>query len=184
MNPAHTTVEFDVTLTHPADTSSANREYVGRFQNNIQSIFQRVRIMYGSTPLEDLINYNVIVRNLTEWGSGNPHMCMDQSTISEGIGGITWGADRDGNPGVVNVRSKYIQGMTANAVSPASPVGAGHGWDSVPNTLAGNGVTLPPGHSSTLRRYQVQLAAGLFTQEKLVSYNLTMRSLPNSWHPN
>lgn len=31
---------------------------VVRFENNIQSIFQRVRLLYGATPLEDIIDYN------------------------------------------------------------------------------------------------------------------------------
>jgi len=168
VNPAHTTIEFDVTLSHPDTITGAGNEYQGRFQNNIQSIFQRVRIMYGSTPLEDIINYNIVVRNLTEWTSGNPHGCMDQSTISEGIGGITWGSDNGGLPGLVNVRQKFIQGVSATTTGAPAAITAGTGWGAVPNTLAGNGVTLPAGSLSTMRRYQIQLATGLFTQEKLI----------------
>jgi hypothetical protein len=52
VNPTHTTIEFDVTLTYAAGSTNINDEFQVRFQNNIQSIFQRVRIMYGSTPLE------------------------------------------------------------------------------------------------------------------------------------
>lgn len=60
MNPLHTTLEFDVTLTAPdAVTGSTAAAYTGRFQNNIQSLFSRVRLLYGATPLEDMINYNV-----------------------------------------------------------------------------------------------------------------------------
>jgi len=62
VNPGNTTLEFDVTLT---GTSASTQ--ITRFQNNIQSIFSRVRLLYGATPLEDMINYNVIVRSLTEW---------------------------------------------------------------------------------------------------------------------
>lgn len=168
VNPTHTTIEFDVTLSHPNVIAGASNEYVGRFQNNIQSIFSRVRIMYGSTPLEDIIGYNIIVRNLTEWTSGNPHGCMDQSTISEGIGGVTWGSDRAGIVGLVNVRQRYIQGASRNN-SVGVTIDNGTGDGVMPNGQAGNGVSVPSGSLSSLRRYQIQLATGLFTQEKLVS---------------
>ena len=75
VNPINTTFEFDVTLTSYATSGTA----VVRFQNNIQSIFSRVRLLYGATPLEDIINYNVIVRSLTEWTSTNQTMSMDQT---------------------------------------------------------------------------------------------------------
>ena len=103
-------------------------------------------------------------------------MCMDQSTIAEGIGGVTWGVDNGGNPGIVNVRSKYIQGASGTFDASPAAVTLGLGWLAVPNTLAGNGVVLPSGSSSTLRRYQIQLATGLFTQEKLVSSILNLDS--------
>jgi hypothetical protein len=105
MNPRNTTLSFDVTLT--GGTTGDNE--LTRFQNNIQSIFQRARLMYGSTPLEDIPNYNVIVRQLTEWTGTNQIMTMDQSSINEGIGGVTYGNQVHGSklPG--------IQGMvTAN----------------------------------------------------------------------
>ena len=38
----------------------------------------------------------------------------------------------------------------------------------VPNGKAGTGAITPAGSSTTLRRYQIQLATGLFTQEKLI----------------
>lgn len=60
VNPLHTTLEMDVTLVTPlVIATSALTAYTARFQNNIQSIFQRVRLLYGATPLEDMINYNV-----------------------------------------------------------------------------------------------------------------------------
>jgi hypothetical protein len=93
---------------------------------------------------------------------------MDQSTIAEGIGGVTWGADFDGKPGLVNVRSKYIQGASGTFDASPAAITLGLGWLAVPNTASGNGVTLPAGSSSTMRRYQIQLATGLFTQEKLI----------------
>lgn len=93
---------------------------------------------------------------------------MDQSTICEGVGGVTWGADGDGKPGLVNVRQKYIQGTCFNEllIGTATAITAGRGYGASPNYEQGNGTgTLT---NSTLRRYQIQLATGLFTQEKLI----------------
>lgn len=47
INPLNTTLAFDVTLV--AGTPSAGINL--RFQNGIASIFQRVRLLYGATPL-------------------------------------------------------------------------------------------------------------------------------------
>lgn len=67
INPLCTTLEFDVTLS--GYTTSVAQQV--RFQNNIQTLFSRVRLLYGATPLEDIINYNTVVRALTEWSSTN-----------------------------------------------------------------------------------------------------------------
>lgn len=48
INPLNTTFEFDVYL-QSSGTSSAETL---RIQNNIQSLFSRVRLLYGATPLE------------------------------------------------------------------------------------------------------------------------------------
>jgi len=104
VNPLNTTLEFDVTLFGPGGTTGATR-----FQNNIQSIFSRVRLLYGATPLEDMINYNVIVRSLTEWTATNTHMTMDQTSIAEGIGGVIVACDNDSNFGVCNVRQNTFR---------------------------------------------------------------------------
>jgi len=47
VNPLNTTLEFDVTMY----TYGTTLNEIVRFQNNIQSIFQRVRLLYGATPL-------------------------------------------------------------------------------------------------------------------------------------
>lgn len=58
VNPLNTTLEFDVTLVVPANPLGATTgaasgfDYSLRFQSNIQSIFNRVRLLYGATPLE------------------------------------------------------------------------------------------------------------------------------------
>ena len=157
VNPLNTTLEFDVTLIGYTSATAASV----RFQNNIQSIFNRVRLLYGATPLEDMINYNVIVRALTEWTATSQHMTMDQTSIAEGIGGITISNDAN-NPvtthGVVNVRQRYIQGMCINQTTTGTNFTAGKQWGAVPSGTAA-GIT---------RRYQINFALGLFTQDKLI----------------
>lgn len=138
-----------------------------RFQNSIQSIFNRVRLLYGATPLEDMINYNVIVRNLTEWTGTTQNGTMDQTSIAEGVGGVVVGFSNTNGTGtsasgLLNVRQDYIQGydntITTNGVA---------GFGMVPNGNAGNSGVTGYSHYST-RRYQVNFALGLFTQDKLI----------------
>jgi hypothetical protein len=165
VNPINTTLSFDVTLTGPVTTASVAPNAT-RFQNNIQSIFSRVRLMYGSTPLEDIINYNQIVRNLTEWTATNQNNTLDQMTITDGVGGYTVSTDTASGTnvtGLVNVRQKFIQGI--NTINNASPFAA-PAFGLVPlNSANGTGLSST---SSTTRRYQVNLALGLMTQDKLI----------------
>lgn len=167
VNPINTTLEFDVTLQSYA---TAGGEIV-RFQNNIQSIFSRVRLLYGSTPLEDMINYDVIVRALTEWTATNQNNTIDQTSIAEGIGGITWGADGSINQGVINVRQNLIQGIDeSNAAAGGASITGGNGVGIVPNQVLGAGLVNQTGASNrySTRRYQVNLALGILTQDKLI----------------
>jgi len=166
VNPLNTTLEFDVTLYGFATAT----DQIVRFQNNIQSIFSRVRLLYGATPLEDMINYNVIVRSLTEWTATNQHMTMDQTSIAEGIGGVTIATDATLTPyfGVVNTRNKYIQGISDISVAAAANFTGGTSLGGVPQSIdVPSGVT---GNNSTgvTRRYQINFALGLFTQDKLI----------------
>lgn len=188
VNTGKTTLEFDVEMIYdPLDSEYSKL----RFQNNIQSIFSRVRLLYGATSLEDIPDYNVIVRCLTEWTGTNNDAYMDQTSISEGIGGKGQGfSGQFGNgaanagartPGAVNFRQKYIQGIDFAVRDLAGGAGDDNGGFSgfglVPNS---NGVTtLDPGTNATpvhqtvrgkypTRRYQVQLLLGVMMQEKLL----------------
>ncbi len=169
VNPLGTTLEFDVTLYGTGNAA----EFV-RFQNNIQSIFSRVRLLYGATPLEDMINYNVIVRSLTEWTATNQHMTLDQTSIAEGIGGTTLGYDQDGKTGIVNTRQKHIQGLSQNQVAaPSVAFTGGRPLGYIPNVMRNaipSGLYVPtdPTDFAVTRRYQVNFALGLFTQDKLI----------------
>jgi len=161
-------LEFDVTLQGWGSGAVANAE-ITRFQNNIQSIFQRVRLLYGATPSEDIINYNVIVRSLTEWTSTNQSGTMDQTSIAEGIGGVTIGKANNSVYGLVNVRDSYIQGINSAGNTTPANFSAGTGFYNTPNGQSqsgfqGNGGT---GFICT-RRYQVTFALGMFNQDKLI----------------
>lgn len=166
VNPLNTTLEFDVTLYGFATAT----DQIVRFQNNIQSIFNRVRLLYGATPLEDMINYNVIVRALTEWTATNQQQSMDQTSISEGIGGTIVATDSSATPyfGVVNTRNKFIHGISDITVGSAANFigGSDLGYipqsSDIPSGITGNGSI------GVTRRYQINFALGLFTQDKLI----------------
>ena len=183
VNPANTTIEFDVVL----KSWSTRGGSITRFQNNIQSLFSRIRLLYGSTPIEDIINYNQIVRCLTEWTGTSQTGTLDQTSIADGIGGVTFGSEGSRSnskvsipykrQGLVNIRQAYIQGIDASlnttqgSDAPAGTVtGAmeqffkGDGYQFIPNTQTDD--TL--GADTCVRRYQVNLALGMFTQEKLI----------------
>jgi len=190
VNPNNTTLSFDVTLVY-GNIVDADVNSQVRFQNNIQSCFSRVRLMYGATPLEDIIGYNQIVRSLTEWTGNAPDGVITQSSIHEGIGSYVAGQSGCINssaasisaagtrtafiPGLVNTRQALIQGVStiynAFAGSYPAPV-TGQGFGTVP---AGT-LTVSPAltvnnlitETNPVRRYQVQFALGLFNQPKLI----------------
>ena len=167
VNPQNTTLEFDVTMVSPVFAAEPTPAYSLRFQNNIQSLFQRVRLLYGATPLEDILNYNVIVRALTEWTATNQINSMDQTSISEGIGGAILGYAGT-TLGVVNVRQKFIQGLEFGIAGSTNFTG-GPASGYVPNGLSTlPGVVVPATAVACTRRYQVNFALGLFTQDKLI----------------
>ena len=171
VNVRNTTLEFDVTLYAPATPQGQTR-----FQNDIQSIFSRLRILYGGTPLEDIIDYHYVRRMMTEWTGTNQNGLMDQSSIANGIGGQMIQTDGGGTvSGHVNVRQKMIHGYSgAPPVATSTPVvvatpadfTAGLQFDGVgDNTQNPAGVI---GLTPVTRRYCVQLGAGLLNQDKLI----------------
>lgn len=178
VNPLNTTLEFDVQL----ESYGTPAAEIVRFQNNIQSLFSRVRLLYGATPLEDIINYNVIVRALTEWTGTNQTNTMDQTSINEGIGGFISSINPSvsGSPTVftnVNVRQNFIQGIGHVAPTPPTPPAP---W----NPVIVNSIGDVPNQQKSVRgnaqstryctrRYQVNFNLGLFTQDKLVKLILT-----------
>ena len=138
VNTANLTFEMDVVLVENAGPLLAGQQAYVRFQNNIQSTFTRVRLLYGSTPLEDIVGYNIIARMLTEWTSSSGSV-MDQTSIADGIGGVT-----------------DVNGVTVNSR------GLAHGY----SVTDGNPFYAP--NKKLTRRYQFTLALGLLTQGKLL----------------
>lgn len=194
VNPNNTTLSFDVTIKN-GQILVGDKSTIVRFQNNIQSIFSRVRLLYGATPIEDIIGYNQIVRSITEWTGASTENTICQTSINEGIGGYVIGrsgslsttpADhsaavtrQSGLPGTVNVRQAYIHGVSTasaanTAATAATPNGAGFG------TVPVGTLTVAPviGAAATqndllvttepVKRYTIQFALGLFNQPKLI----------------
>jgi hypothetical protein len=180
VNPINTTLAFDVALYGFTDASSTGASAVlssaVRFQNNISSIFSRVRLLYGATPIEDIINYDVIVRCLSEWTGTNQNGVMDQTSISDGIGGYSWGNDSsvasaEGIQGNFNTRQKYIQGKQSSFPGTLAALSAGGSIGFVPNSSAAalfSGAPTVSGTTPSCRRYQINFALGLMTQDKLI----------------
>lgn len=190
VNPLNTTLQFDVTL----NSFGTIGNDIVRFQNNIQSLFNRVRLLYGATPIEDVINYNVIVRCLTEWSGTGQNGIIDQMSIGDGVGGVTLGSacSYTGSAvsttaptfGNVNVRQAYIQGVDAStntsttATTKVNSFASGYGFGTVPNQEPIVGTTTTAGtytgsqgsgtNGFCTRRYQVNFALGMFTQDKLI----------------
>lgn len=120
---------------------------------------------------------------MTEWTSS--HNDLMQFSITDGIGGIaptisgfgsdaTYGAGRvaAGQPVTGNVRQKYIHGIDTRGLADDSDAGGDGnrtGFGVVPNgtTSFTNDLTALK-KTDPIRRYQIQLGLGMFTQEKLI----------------
>jgi len=93
---------------------------------------------------------------------------MDQTSIAEGWGGFSYGADSLSVPGMLNVRQKYIQGISTGLSVTSMPFTGGSSLGIVPNSTLPAGVTGNGSAFYCTRRYQINLALGLFTQDKLI----------------
>lgn len=170
VNPGNTTLEFDLTL---VDYSTPNTSCIS-LQNGVGCIMQRIRFLYGASPLEDVIGYNMINRCLIEWTGTNQNGTIDQSSINEGVGGVVLANDSlaIGSTttgvmkwGLVNVRQKYIQGIDHSTPGTSANFNGGSNFGFVPNASpASSGVT----SNCCTRRYQIPFLLGLMTQDKLL----------------
>lgn len=104
-------LQFDVVLVAPLNPTGA---YAVRFQNNIQCIFNRVRLLYGASPQEDLLQYGLLVRFLTETTSTGQNNNINQMSIADGIGGSA----------TASILTAQTAGVTASAFSGTGTVGS------------------------------------------------------------
>lgn len=166
LNTRNTFVSFDMTITGTDATHNIH------FLNNIQSAFNRMQLRYGSLSLEDLRETGPLTRILTDHATTNFQGIVDQTSVTEGIGGcfpvaqvgekppttttIPGGDDADpdsiatlaaGSLWMANTRVHMVQANNLN--TSAMPQGAAGIYDGT-------------------RRYQFQLPFGLFQQNKLL----------------
>lgn len=121
-NPANTMMVMDVVLVAPTNPGA----YTVRFQNNIQSIFNRVTLKYGGTPQEDMLQYGLLVRLLTESTSTGQNNNVNQMAISDGIGGSCTGSvlsayNNDVTPSAVT--TEVVDGKTLTTFTVPNPAG-------------------------------------------------------------
>lgn len=162
LNTRNSFLSFDVRF----DDALAGKCNNVRFQNNIQSIFNRMQLRYGSLSVEDLRETGPLVRLLTDNTMTNFNGTLDQNAIMEGVGG--------------NFFTMAVQGVGDNGgIDPyfglqnTRWMGIQSGGDMVPGAGAYKDDKHKPrgtlGAAGTeARRYQVQLPFGLFQQNKLL----------------
>lgn len=172
INTTNTQLVFDAVLIGPSNSSA----WAVRFQNSISCIFNRLRFLYGGTPQEDIQQYGVLTRLLTEWTTTNQMGKLDQLSISDGVGGFVsalnvavsnaTGPVYSNYNGFVNTRQRFIQGVQANFGTSVGALNVYNAPNSDPSTLPAG--IAPPSTPYTVRRYMISLALGLFCQDKLI----------------
>lgn len=140
-NPQETFLEFDAAIhtTNPTTHSAY-------FQNGIASIFRTVSWSYGSLTGEVIQDYNILTRTLAEATMTNSNIYPDQTSVSEGYGGLA-------------VLPTESGGAAARFVNERQ-----HLQISVGSTIEGD----QPLRTSYIRRYRIPLGLGLFQQHKLL----------------
>ena len=145
LNPNNTYLAFNCRV-NPTGTFTAGTTNSGgfQFQNNIQSIFRRVRVLYGSLVLEDIQDYNIIQRLFTETllPSGSS---LSSTTMGQGIG--------------------YCKNQIQSNNSIPQP------WDVRMDRLNYHSTgteAAPTNVGVTTRRYAVPINTGLFQQKNLI----------------
>lgn len=152
LNPNTTYLAFNCRVNITAGAFSAGtttNKYGGfEFQNNIQSIFRRVRVLYGSLVLEDIQDYNIVQRLMTDLliPSGT---LTSTTAMYQGIG-----------------HSTMLQsGVQSNLVT--APFDYSIQRFNYHATAATEG-TSPTNVGTTVRRYMVPINTGVFQQKNLI----------------
>lgn len=112
------------------------------FQQNIASIFRRVRVLYGSLVLEDIQDYNILQRMLTAIlvpaGSN-----MSESTLIQGIG--------------------YYDTLNVNNWAYSYPNRFNYHAE-----LTSNGAVVSNSVGTAIHRYAIPINTGVFQQKRLI----------------
>ena len=172
LNCANTTLAFDLTLEGVGKVNELTY-----LQNCAQSVFARVRFLYGSNVIEDIQKYNLLVRMITEHSGTNQQGQFDQNAIGAGIGGTAMVSGPHGQMLNVKVRPCKIQGIdlarnnvpgfsnTSVALNSTLDDNCG-GFGIVPNVSVGESESTAT--YACTRRYQDNLFLGILQQPKLI----------------
>ena len=161
VNPAETTLVFDLKIMIDGfDTAST--DFSVFMQQNINCIFSRARLMYGSTPIEDIGNVGFLIRQLTDW-TGTSHCVLDQNSVATGIAGVRVVCKNTLGDIPTRHARKHLHSITKYTSPDAN------------SNLPFTGLKVfPAGNSNTTktiyatRRYQITFPFGLFQQGKLI----------------
>lgn len=145
LNTNNTYLAFNCRAKPSAFTQGTTIKGGFEFQNNIASIFRRVRVLYGSLVLEDIQDYNILQRLFTETLS-----TAGTSSSSTGIfQGIGYNSRKNGNTTFATALDRYNY----------------HSITELNNTSPENTATT---QGQTVRRYAIPINTGVFQQKRLI----------------
>lgn len=152
LNPNTTYLAFNcrVNITSGSFTPGATAKGGFEFQQNISSIFRRVRVLYGSLVLEDIQDYNILQRLFTEvvTPAGTNISC---TSMYQGIGAT---------------KRNYNQDVTTTV---ANRTPSPFDRNAIRFNYHSTGVEDSPANvGTTTRRYMIPLNTGLFQQRNLI----------------
>ena len=152
LNPNTTYLAFNCNVkvtSGPAFLYSSTDHPVGfEFQNGIQSIFRRVRVLYGSMVIEDIQDYNVLQRIFTETVLPSGSM-FSPNAMYQGIGtSYRYQTNGASNQGYISAPF-HENAQRTNYHSSAEP-----------NIASDVG--------TAVRRYAIPINTGLFQQRNLI----------------
>lgn len=151
LNPNTSYLAFNCRMVPTAGSFAAGSLIRGgaEFQNNIQSIFRRVRVLYGSLVLEDIQDYNILQRLFTEVAdpAGNH---LGTAPMYQGIGSTK------------RYLNNTITSLAANRITTGDREWSRFNYHSSGTEDAPDDIGL------VSRRYAIPLCTGLFRQKNLI----------------
>jgi hypothetical protein len=179
IDPSSMTFNFDVTIVSEIESLATDTQTL--FQNNIGSIFDNIRIAYGSEPIDEYRDYGQLERILMD----GMHASVNETGLS-GTGIVTQKdtlRSRRNERGHVNPRL-YSHGTTVQTNpdnqgnTPITPLGTFVGF---PNFT--DSVSLGTGNTTVTatRRYTFKPKAGLLKQIRMLPVGLMASQLKISF---